>query len=128
MRLRKRRRYLNRTHNPLGRRCPGFHPGCMICQSYRYFDQHGRFPTFDEASDLAYIANRLIAAIEDSTLPEHEKKRMLEVVDRLGASDLARYDADEEPLPASVLSALQADATRYLPRGEIHARERMFDV
>lgn len=100
----------------------------MICQSYRYFDQHGRFPSFDEASDLAYIANRLIAAIENSTLPEHEKKMLLDVVDRFSASDLARYEADEGPLSASVLSALQADARRYMPTGEIPSREHLFDV
>lgn len=77
---------------------------------------------------MAYIADRLITAIENSTLPGHEKKMLLEVVDRFDASDLARYKADEGPLSSSVLNALQADAMRRLPTGKILSREQLFDV
>ncbi len=127
MKVRERKKYLKRTLNPLGRRCPGYHPGCMICQSYRYFDEHGRFPSFEDADCLAFIANRLISAVEGSTLPETTKKTLLDFVDRFGAVDLRRYGADEGPLAPSVLAALQADARRRLPTGEILSREHLFD-
>lgn len=126
MKVRKRKKYLNRTLNPLGRRCPGFHPGCMICQSYRYFDEHGRFPSFDEADCLACIANRLISAVEGSSLPEINKKMLLDLVDHFGVVDLRRYEADEGPLASSVLAALQEDARRRLPTGEILSQEHLF--
>lgn len=126
MKVRQRKKYLSRTLNPLGRRCPGFHPGCMICQSYRYFDEHGRFPSFDEAGDLALIANRLISAIEGSSLPETNKKMLLDIVDHFGVVDLRRYEANEEPLASSVLAALQEDARRRLPTGEM-PQEHLFD-
>lgn len=110
MKLRQRKKYLSRTLNPLGRRCTGFHAGCMVCQSYRYFDESGRFPSFDEAGDLASIANRLIAVVERSSLPETSKKALLKVVDNFGTADFHRYEAVEGLLSPSILAALQEDA------------------
>jgi hypothetical protein len=33
----------------IGNRCSAYYPGCIVCEMYRYKDQHGGFPTFDEA-------------------------------------------------------------------------------
>lgn len=50
MKLRKLRwRFYRKTGGPrgIGLRHP-YEAGCIGCESYRFLDQHGRFPTFDE--------------------------------------------------------------------------------
>jgi hypothetical protein len=37
----------------LGHRCSEYFAGCIVCDSYRYLDRHGRFPTFDEVCALS---------------------------------------------------------------------------
>lgn len=42
----------------VGNRCKAYCPGCIVCESYRFLDQHGRFPTFDEVSPICDEENR----------------------------------------------------------------------
>lgn len=39
----------------LGYRCKDYCAGCIVCESYRYLDQHGRFPTFEEISPICEL-------------------------------------------------------------------------
>lgn len=50
MTLRKLRyRFYRKTGGPrMGNRCNDFAAGCLVCESYRFLDLHGRFPSFDE--------------------------------------------------------------------------------
>lgn len=34
----------------LGRRCKSYCPDCYVCESYRFFDSTGRFPSFEEVN------------------------------------------------------------------------------
>ena len=51
---RLRRRFYRKTGGPrqIGHRCREYFPGCIVCESYRFLDQHGRFPTFDEVTPI----------------------------------------------------------------------------
>jgi hypothetical protein len=52
---RLRRRFYRKTGGPrgIGNRCKDYGPGCIVCESYRHLDQHGRFPTFEEARAIS---------------------------------------------------------------------------
>jgi len=66
----------------LGNRCSAYFAGCIVCESYKHLDEHGRFPTFDEACAICDEANRLEFAQrsekklpkEEATKPETAKK------------------------------------------------------
>lgn len=36
----------------VGHRCTAYFPGCIVCEAYRFLDQHGRFPSFAEVSPI----------------------------------------------------------------------------
>ena len=65
MKLRDRKRRVYRspgTYN-LGRPCKIYHPGCIVCEGYRFFRERGRFAyTYEELS--AYI--RMLDATEEA--------------------------------------------------------------
>lgn len=51
MKVRKlRSRFYKKAGGPrgIGNRCSDYGAGCIVCESYKYFDERGRFPTFDE--------------------------------------------------------------------------------
>jgi hypothetical protein len=53
MKLRKMRRRANQKRGfGYGKRCPEYFRGCIVCEAYHYYDQHKRWPTFDEASEI----------------------------------------------------------------------------
>ena len=38
----------------IGRRCKAYMAGCIVCDSYRFLDETGRFPRgFDEAAEFS---------------------------------------------------------------------------
>lgn len=47
-------RFYRKTGGPreIGHRCKDYCPGCIVCECYRYLDQHGRFPSFDEVRPI----------------------------------------------------------------------------
>lgn len=47
---RLRMRFYRKTGGPrhIGLRCKAYGPGCLVCESYRFLDEHGRFPSSDE--------------------------------------------------------------------------------
>jgi hypothetical protein len=49
-----RQRFYRKTGGPrqIGHRCKAHFPGCIVCESYRFLDEHGRFPTFDEVAPI----------------------------------------------------------------------------
>jgi hypothetical protein len=56
MKIKKLRwRFYRKTGGPrgLGNRCADYGPGCLVCESYRYLDQHGRFPSFDVVNAIS---------------------------------------------------------------------------
>ena len=62
MEVRKlRKRFYKKTGGPkgIGNRCKEYVEGCIVCESYRYFDQHGRFPLFDEVSQIIDEINKV---------------------------------------------------------------------
>jgi hypothetical protein len=53
MKLRKVRRRANQQRGfGYGKRCLNYFRGCIVCEAYHYYDQHKRWPTFDEASEI----------------------------------------------------------------------------
>lgn len=59
MKLRKmRRRAHQRRGFGYGKRCPEYFRGCIICEAYRYYDEHKRWPTFEEASQICWQHNQ----------------------------------------------------------------------
>lgn len=52
-------RFYRKTGGPreLGHRCKDFCGGCIVCESYRYLDQHGGFPSFEEAADICDVVH-----------------------------------------------------------------------
>jgi hypothetical protein len=48
LRLHKRRAYDKRGMQ-WGKRCSEYFAGCICCEAWRFYDETGRFPTFDEA-------------------------------------------------------------------------------
>lgn len=46
-----RRRVYRKKGGPpnIGLRCKDFEGGCIVCQCYRYFDENGGFPSFEQA-------------------------------------------------------------------------------
>jgi hypothetical protein len=48
-------RFYRKTGGPRGwgNRCKDYGPGCMRCEMYRYLDEHGRFPTWDQARAIS---------------------------------------------------------------------------
>lgn len=48
-------RFYRKTGGPrgIGNRCKDYGPGCLVCESYRFYDQHGRFPSFDEVRPIS---------------------------------------------------------------------------
>ena len=55
-----RRRVYRKAGGPpgYGRRCKDYFPGCLACEAYRFLDELGRFPTFDEVSPRCDAAMR----------------------------------------------------------------------
>ena len=49
-----RERFYRKTGGPrqIGNRCKDYGPGCIVCESYRFYDERGRFPSFDEVSPI----------------------------------------------------------------------------
>lgn len=49
-----RNRFYRKTGGPrgIGHRCKEFFPGCIVCESYRFLDERGRFPSFDEVRPI----------------------------------------------------------------------------
>lgn len=43
----------------IGLRCKEYSPGCICCESYKFYDEHGRFPTLDEVFPIAEEASRI---------------------------------------------------------------------
>lgn len=52
---RLRGRFYRKTGGPrgIGGRCKVYCAGCIVCESYRYLERHGRFPTFEEVGPIA---------------------------------------------------------------------------
>jgi hypothetical protein len=50
-------RFYRKTGGPrnIGLCCKDYGPGCIVCESYRYLHRHGRFPSFEEALDIADV-------------------------------------------------------------------------
>jgi hypothetical protein len=48
-------RFYRKTGGPpsLGPRCHDYGAGCLSCEMYRHLDEHGRFPTWDEARAIS---------------------------------------------------------------------------
>lgn len=56
MKLRNLRwRFYRKTGGPrgIGSRCTAYFAGCIVCESYRYLDEHGRFPTWEQARAIS---------------------------------------------------------------------------
>lgn len=51
-------RFYRKTGGPrqIGHRCKDYCPGCIVCESYRFLDQHGRFPSFGEVRPICDAA------------------------------------------------------------------------
>jgi hypothetical protein len=71
----KRRTHKRVTYHTRGRywgkRCPDYCAGCICCEAWKFYDETGRFPTFDEAHAICEEINnalkeRLCAAIASS--------------------------------------------------------------
>ena len=66
-------RFYRKTGGPrgVGLRCKDYGPGCMICESYRFFDEHGRFPSFDEVAPICdeILGNPPRTSNEPSPIP-----------------------------------------------------------
>lgn len=53
MKLRKMRRRANQRRGfGYGKHCSEYFRGCIVCEAYHYYDQHKRWPTFAEASEI----------------------------------------------------------------------------
>jgi hypothetical protein len=53
MKLRKMRRRANQKRGfRYGKRCGEYFRGCIFCEAYHYYDQHKRWPTLDQASEI----------------------------------------------------------------------------
>jgi hypothetical protein len=53
MKLRKMRRRANQKRGfRYGKRCSEYFRGCIVCEAYHYYDQHKRWPTFDQVSEI----------------------------------------------------------------------------
>lgn len=49
MKQRKRRQLAySRRGFRIGHRCPDYMPGCIVCDSWAYYDQYQRWPTLNE--------------------------------------------------------------------------------
>ena len=48
-------RFYKKTGGPrgIGLNCKDYQPGCMVCDSYQYLRDHGRFPTFEEVRAIS---------------------------------------------------------------------------
>lgn len=68
-----------------GNRHSEFEPGCFTCEAYKFFDEHGRFPSRDEVSDLTV----------EVLSKEHEKHVTWLETDE-GKKWLAKADRDQE--------------------------------
>jgi hypothetical protein len=49
----------------IGHRCSEYAGGCIVCESYKFYDEHGKFPTYDEVHEQMEAANKA----------EHEKHK-----------------------------------------------------
>lgn len=47
-------RFYRKTGGPRGwgNRCNDYGPGCILCEMYRFLDNHGRFPTEAERMEV----------------------------------------------------------------------------
>jgi hypothetical protein len=55
------RRYKMRVQQTsrIGLRCKAYQAGCIVCDSYRFFDESGRFPySFEEANAFSQEKQR----------------------------------------------------------------------
>jgi hypothetical protein len=43
-------RAYRKTGGPIniGNRCKSYEQGCVVCEAYRFYDERGRFPTWEE--------------------------------------------------------------------------------
>lgn len=57
---RLRLRTYRKTGGPrqIGHRCKVYCAGCIVCESYRFLDQHGRFPSFNEVRPICDAEGR----------------------------------------------------------------------
>lgn len=46
-----RRRRLTKRGRYWGKRCSEYCAGCIRCEAWKFYDESGRFPTFDEAAE-----------------------------------------------------------------------------
>lgn len=76
-----RHRFYRKTGGPrqIGHRCKDYFPGCIVCERYRFLDQHGRFPSFDEVAPIC----------DEESRKEHEAWLLTEA----GRAWLARQSA-----------------------------------
>lgn len=64
---RLRKRFYRKSGGPraIGLRCKVYCAGCIVCDSYRFLDERGRFPyTFDEAAEFSDACVRAEAEAE----------------------------------------------------------------
>lgn len=54
MKLRKMRRRANQKRRGFGygKRCSDYFRGCIVCEAYHYYDQHKRWPTLEQVSQI----------------------------------------------------------------------------
>jgi hypothetical protein len=50
VRTRLKLRAYRKTGGPIniGNRCKSYEQGCVVCEAYRFYDERGRFPTWEE--------------------------------------------------------------------------------
>lgn len=59
MRQRKHHIYVKQRGSRFGKRCSDYSPGCIVCESWAFYDEHKRFPNFEEAFARVEKANQL---------------------------------------------------------------------
>ena len=55
VRTRLKLRAYRKTGGPIniGNRCKSYEQGCVVCEAYRFYDECGRFPTWEEVMMFA---------------------------------------------------------------------------
>jgi hypothetical protein len=67
MNQRQRKRHLSRGRGRYwGKRCSEYCAGCICCEAWKFYDEQGRFPTFEEADRASTMAQ----AEEIQEIPE----------------------------------------------------------
>lgn len=74
---RLRSRFYKKRGGPrgIGNCCSDYCAGCIVCESYKYLREHGRFPSFKEVNPICREAMRI----------EHEARLAAKSEPRVGA-------------------------------------------